>query len=172
MSGGSIWASRKSQCCFWIAGGLLSYLTKWLLTLQLFINSNDTKKKLRLILHSLSECECAEWTFRIRAIVSVISAHWLAGWLVDWLVGWFNNIQLTQLTYYTIVIQLTNSILLFLPIKSGYRLSMIPWWCLATIFAVSIEIERVSLGVATNQIRKVNQAFPFACWKKKMTNVQ
>jgi hypothetical protein len=30
MSGGSIWASLECQCCFWIAGGLVSYLTQWL----------------------------------------------------------------------------------------------------------------------------------------------
>ena len=54
MSGGSIWASLKCHCCFWIAGGLVSYLTMWLLTLQLFKNSIDTQEKLRLNLHSLS----------------------------------------------------------------------------------------------------------------------
>jgi hypothetical protein len=32
-SGSSIWASLECQCCFWIAGGLVSYLTMWLLTL-------------------------------------------------------------------------------------------------------------------------------------------
>jgi hypothetical protein len=53
-SGGSIWASLKCQCCFWIAGGLVSYLTMWLLTLQLFKNSTDTQGKLKLNLHSLS----------------------------------------------------------------------------------------------------------------------
>jgi hypothetical protein len=38
------------------AGGLVSYLTMWLLTLhfQLFKNSTDTQGKLRLNLHSLS----------------------------------------------------------------------------------------------------------------------
>jgi hypothetical protein len=54
MSGGSIWASLQCQCCFWIAGGLVSYLTMWLFTLQLFKNSIDTQEKLRLNLHSLS----------------------------------------------------------------------------------------------------------------------
>jgi hypothetical protein len=34
MSGGSIWSSLECQCCFWIAGGLVSYLTMWLLTPQ------------------------------------------------------------------------------------------------------------------------------------------
>jgi hypothetical protein len=46
--------------------GLVSYLTRWLLTLQLFKNSIDTQEKLRLNLHSLIQCEC-EWTYRIRA---------------------------------------------------------------------------------------------------------
>jgi hypothetical protein len=31
MSGSSIWASLECHCCFWIAGGLVSYLTMWLL---------------------------------------------------------------------------------------------------------------------------------------------
>jgi hypothetical protein len=53
-SEGSIWASLECQCCFWIAGGLVPYLTMWLLTLQLFKNSTDTQGKLRLNLHSLS----------------------------------------------------------------------------------------------------------------------
>jgi hypothetical protein len=53
-SGGSIWASLKCQCCFWIAGGLVSYLTMWLLTIPLFKNSTDTQGKLKLNLHSLS----------------------------------------------------------------------------------------------------------------------
>jgi hypothetical protein len=56
-SGGSIWASLKCQCCFWLilAGVLVSYLiTMWLLTLQLFKNSTDTQEKPRLNLHSLS----------------------------------------------------------------------------------------------------------------------
>jgi hypothetical protein len=35
-SGGSIWASLECRCCFWIAGGLVSYLTMWLLIHQLF----------------------------------------------------------------------------------------------------------------------------------------
>jgi hypothetical protein len=52
MSGGSIWASLECQCCFWIAGVLVSYLTMWLLTFQLFKNSIDTQGKLRLNLHS------------------------------------------------------------------------------------------------------------------------
>ena len=47
-SGGSIWASLECQCCFWIPGGLVSYLTMLLLTIQLFKNSIDTKGKLRL----------------------------------------------------------------------------------------------------------------------------
>jgi hypothetical protein len=52
--GASIWASLECQCCFWTAGGLISYLTMWLLTLQLFKNSINTQGKLRLNLHSLS----------------------------------------------------------------------------------------------------------------------
>jgi hypothetical protein len=35
-SAGSTWASLECQCGFWIAGGLVSHLTTWLLTLQLF----------------------------------------------------------------------------------------------------------------------------------------
>jgi hypothetical protein len=54
MSGSLIWASLECHCCFWIAEGLVSYLIQWLLTLQLFENSNDTEEKLRLNLHSLS----------------------------------------------------------------------------------------------------------------------
>jgi hypothetical protein len=54
MSRGSIRASLECHCCFWIAGGLVSYLTMWLLTLQLFKNSVDTQEKLWLNLHSLS----------------------------------------------------------------------------------------------------------------------
>ena len=54
-SEGSIWASLECQCCFLIlAGVLVSYLTMWLLTLQLFKNSTDTQEKPRLNLHSLS----------------------------------------------------------------------------------------------------------------------
>ena len=53
MSGGSIWASLECHRCFWIAGGLVSYLTMWLFTLQLFKNAYDTQEKLRLDLHSL-----------------------------------------------------------------------------------------------------------------------
>jgi hypothetical protein len=54
MSGSSIWASLECRCCFWIAGGLVSYFTMWLLTLQLFKNSIDTQEKFRLNLYSLS----------------------------------------------------------------------------------------------------------------------
>ena len=43
VSGGSIWASLECQCCFWIAGGLVSPLTQ--------------------IEPPLNECE---WAFRIR----------------------------------------------------------------------------------------------------------
>jgi hypothetical protein len=54
MSESSIWASfSRVHCCFWIAGGLVLWLTVWLLTLQLFKNSIDTQEKLRLNLHSL-----------------------------------------------------------------------------------------------------------------------
>jgi hypothetical protein len=46
----------------WIAGGLVSYLSMWLLTLlQLFKNSIDTQGKLRLNLHSLSASELLEY---------------------------------------------------------------------------------------------------------------
>jgi hypothetical protein len=61
MSGSSIWASLECHCCFWIAGGLVSYITMWLLTLQLFKNSIDTQEKLRLNLHSLSVSELLEY---------------------------------------------------------------------------------------------------------------
>jgi hypothetical protein len=61
MSGGSIWASLERQCCFWIAGGLVSYLTVWLLTLQLFKNSIGTQDKLKLKPHSLSVSELLEY---------------------------------------------------------------------------------------------------------------
>jgi hypothetical protein len=61
MSGGSIWAFLECQWCFWIAGGLVSYLTMWLLTLQLFKNSINTQEKLRLNLHSLSVSELSEY---------------------------------------------------------------------------------------------------------------
>jgi hypothetical protein len=50
----SIWASLECQCCFRTAGGLVSYLTMWLLTFQLFKNSTDTQENIRLNLHSLS----------------------------------------------------------------------------------------------------------------------
>jgi hypothetical protein len=61
MSGGSIWAFCEGQCCFWIARGLVSYLTMWLLILKLFKNSIDTQQKLRLNLHSLSVSELLEY---------------------------------------------------------------------------------------------------------------
>jgi hypothetical protein len=61
LSGGSIWASLECQCCFWIAGGLVAYLTMWLLTFQLFKNSTDTQEKIRLNLHSLSVSELLEY---------------------------------------------------------------------------------------------------------------
>ena len=60
MSGGLIWASLERQCCFWIAGGLVSYLTMRLLTLQLFKISIDAQEKLRLNLHLLSVSELLE----------------------------------------------------------------------------------------------------------------
>ena len=60
-SGGSIWASLECQWCFWIAEGLVSYLTMWLLILQLFKNSFDTQDKLRLNLQSLSVSELSEY---------------------------------------------------------------------------------------------------------------
>jgi hypothetical protein len=68
-SGGSIWASLECQCCFWIVGGLVSYLTMRLLTLQLFKNSIDTQGKLRLNLHSLSVG--VSGLFRIQAYMYV-----------------------------------------------------------------------------------------------------
>jgi hypothetical protein len=71
-SGSSIWASLECHCCFRIAGGLMPYLTMWLLTVQLFKSSMDTQEKLRLNLHSLSVCE---WAFRIRALVSVVPIY-------------------------------------------------------------------------------------------------
>jgi hypothetical protein len=62
MSGSSIWTSLECHCCFWIAGGLVSYLTMWLLTLvQLFKNSIDTPAKLRLNFHSMSVSELLEY---------------------------------------------------------------------------------------------------------------
>jgi hypothetical protein len=66
-SGGSIGDSLECQCSFWIAGGLVSYLTMWLLTLQLFKNSIDTQGELRLNLHSLSVSELLE--YRRKSIV-------------------------------------------------------------------------------------------------------
>jgi hypothetical protein len=54
MSRSSMWASPECHCFFWIAGGLVSYLTMWLLTLQLFKNSIDTQERLRLNFHLLS----------------------------------------------------------------------------------------------------------------------
>ena len=54
MSGRSIWASLKCNCSFWIAGGLVSYLTRWLLTFQLCKNNIDTQEKLRLNFNSLN----------------------------------------------------------------------------------------------------------------------
>ena len=64
MSGSSIWDSLECQCCFWIAEGLVSYLTMWLLTLQLFKNSTDTQEKLRLNFHSLSVSELLQYGHR------------------------------------------------------------------------------------------------------------
>jgi hypothetical protein len=61
MSGGSIWASLECQCCFRKAGGLVSYLTMWLLTFQLFKSSIETQENLRLNLHSLSVSELLEY---------------------------------------------------------------------------------------------------------------
>jgi hypothetical protein len=65
MSGSSIWASLECQCCFWIVGGLVSYLTIWLLTLQLFKNSIAWHSREAQIEPPLIECE---WAFRIRAL--------------------------------------------------------------------------------------------------------
>jgi hypothetical protein len=48
MSEDSIWASLECQCCFWIAGGLVSYFTMRLLALQLFKNSIDIQEKLTI----------------------------------------------------------------------------------------------------------------------------
>jgi hypothetical protein len=66
MSGGSIWASRGCQCCFWIAGWLVSYLTMWLLTLRLIKNSIYNQEKLKLNLHSLSVSE--RKTLRVKPV--------------------------------------------------------------------------------------------------------
>jgi hypothetical protein len=75
MSVSSIWASLEGQRCFWIAGGVVSYLTMWLLTLQLFKNNTDTQEKLRLNLPPLIECE---WAFRIQAYVNPWSVNTLS----------------------------------------------------------------------------------------------
>jgi hypothetical protein len=48
--------------CFWIAGGLVSYHTMWILTLQLFKNSIKTQEKLRLNLHSSELLEYGQKT--------------------------------------------------------------------------------------------------------------
>jgi hypothetical protein len=61
MSGGSMWDSLECKCCFWIAGGLVPYLTRWLLTLLQFKNSIDTQGKLRLNLHSLIVSDLLEY---------------------------------------------------------------------------------------------------------------
>jgi hypothetical protein len=75
MSVSSIWASLEGQRCFGIAGGVVSYLTMWLLTLQLFKNNTDTQEKLRLNLPPLIECE---WAFRIQAYVNPWSVNTLS----------------------------------------------------------------------------------------------
>jgi lysylphosphatidylglycerol synthetase-like protein (DUF2156 family) len=67
----SDWASLECHCCFWIAGGLVSYryyVTIYSHSRQLLKNSADTQEKLRLNLHSCIEYEC-EWAFRIRVLV-------------------------------------------------------------------------------------------------------
>jgi hypothetical protein len=63
MSGSSTWASLECHCCFWIAGGLVSYLCMWLPTTHrpAIKNSIDTQEKLRLNLHSLSVSELLEY---------------------------------------------------------------------------------------------------------------
>jgi hypothetical protein len=73
MSLSSNWASLEGQRCFWIAGGVVSYLTMWLLTLQLFKNSTDTQDKLRLNLHSLSVSELLEYRRMLTHEVSTLS---------------------------------------------------------------------------------------------------
>ena len=81
MSGSSIWASLECHCCFWIAGvpyyviTRVSYLTMWLLTLQLFKNSIDTNEKLRLNLHSLSVIELLEYGRKPYCMAKPYMAH-------------------------------------------------------------------------------------------------
>jgi hypothetical protein len=109
MSGSSMWASLECHCCFWIARGLVSYLTMWLLTLQLFKNSIDTQEKLRLNLHSLSVSELLEyWRFAcilkghshsnsggsIWASLECQFCFWTAGGLVSYLTMWLLTLQL------------------------------------------------------------------------------
>jgi hypothetical protein len=49
------------RACSQATGGLVSYLTMWLLTFQLFKNIIDTQEKIRLNLHSLSVSELLEY---------------------------------------------------------------------------------------------------------------
>jgi hypothetical protein len=68
MSGGSIWASLECQCSFWIAGGLVSYLTEY--THPPAIQKQQWHSRKAQIEPPLIECdcECSEcgWAFRIR----------------------------------------------------------------------------------------------------------
>jgi hypothetical protein len=80
-SGGSIWASLECQCCFWIAGGLVSYLlcdyspssySKTTLTLK---GSSDWR------LYSKSSLTLKEWRFNLS--FSWVSVLFLNSWRVS-----------------------------------------------------------------------------------------
>jgi hypothetical protein len=88
MSGDSIWASLECQCCFWIAGGLVSYLTMWLLTLQLFRNSIDTQEKLKLNLHSLSASMSELLEYGRRSLKYMINGDVSRGVLIILICSW------------------------------------------------------------------------------------
>jgi hypothetical protein len=90
MSGGSIWASLECHCCFWIVGGLVSYLTMWLLALQIFKNSIDTQEKVRLNLHSLSVSELLEYGRRAQCELPRVRFWSLGIWFV-WGPVWATN---------------------------------------------------------------------------------
>jgi hypothetical protein len=67
LSEGSIWASPECQCCFWIAGGLVSYLTRWLVTTHPpAIQKQHWHPREAQIEPPLIECE---WAFRIQAYI-------------------------------------------------------------------------------------------------------
>ena len=77
-SGGSIWASFECQCCFWIAGGLVSYLTMSLFTLQLFKKQHWQSREAQ-IERPLFECECicacVRLEYRCYCFTSIIHAN-------------------------------------------------------------------------------------------------